>query len=131
MDEGKEKKLIEYQHKLRQNQTKMENHLWYDFLKPCYSDRGIKVTRQKREAGYIVDFCCPRARLIIEVDGFQHYDENGRKYDIPRTERLEANGFLVIRYSNRQVKYNFRNVCLDIAKTMHYRLGKDPAEFQV
>jgi very-short-patch-repair endonuclease len=54
---------------LRKNMTKEERHLWYDFLKSYL----IRILRQKVIDNYIVDFYCHSARLIIELDGSQHY----------------------------------------------------------
>ena len=63
--------------KLRRNMTKEERHLWYDFL------RNLPVTfnRQKVIHPYIVDCYCASARLVIELDGSQHYEETGRSSD--------------------------------------------------
>lgn len=58
---------------LRKNMTKEEGHLWYDFLKslPC------NVNRQKVIGNYIVDFYISSAKIVIELDGSQHYEDNG------------------------------------------------------
>ena len=58
---------------LRKNTTKEERHLWYDFLKRY----PVRFLRQKVIDNYIVDFYCHNARLIIELDGSQHYEEKG------------------------------------------------------
>ena len=55
---------------LRKNMTKEERHLWYDFLR----DYPVRFLRQKVIDNYIVDFYCSKARLIIELDGSQHYE---------------------------------------------------------
>ena len=92
---------------LRKNMTKEERHLWYDFLK----DYPVRFLRQKVIDQYIVDFYCHDARLIIELDGSQHYQEEGQKKDAIRTEKLELRNLTVIRISNSKINQNFRGVC--------------------
>ena len=92
---------------LRKNMTKEERHLWYDFLK----DYPVRCLRQKVIDNYIVDFYCHSARLIIELDGSQHYEEKGRLYDCVRTQHLEEHDLLVIRIPNNAINENFRGVC--------------------
>ena len=70
---------------LRKNMTKEEKQLWYDFLKTY----PVRFLRQKVIDNYIVDFYCHSARLIIELDGSQHYEEKGLLKDKIRTERIE------------------------------------------
>ncbi|MBQ8403418.1 MAG: endonuclease domain-containing protein [Clostridia bacterium] len=87
--------------------TSEEKHLWYDFLK----DYPIKFTRQKVLGKYIVDFYCPKAKLVVEIDGTQHYDKDGIEYDAERTEFLKGYDITVIRMLNRDVNSNFNAVC--------------------
>ena len=98
---------------LRKNLTKEERHLWYDFLKSY----PVRFLRQKVIDNYIVDFYCHSARLIIELDGSQHYEENGLLKDKIRTERIEQRNLTVIRIPNNEVNKNFEGVCqyIDIA----------------
>ena len=98
---------------LRKNLTKEERHLWYDFLKSY----PIRFLRQKVIDNYIVDFYCHSARLIIELDGSQHYEEKGLLKDKIRTERIEQRNLTVIRIPNNEVNRNFEGVCqyIDIA----------------
>ncbi len=63
------KKLIPRAKELRKNMTKQENHLWYDFLR-IYP---VRFQRQKTIDNYIADFYCHKAKLIIELDGSQHF----------------------------------------------------------
>ena len=95
---------------LRRNMTKEERRLWYDFLKtiPC------NAKRQKVVGRYIVDFYIPQAQLIIELDGSQHYEENGRQADGERDAFLKSEGFSILRYSNHDVNHHFQAVCEDI-----------------
>lgn len=92
---------------LRKNMTKEERHLWYDFLK-SYPARFL---RQKVIDNYIVDFYCHSARLIIELDGSQHYEEKGLLEDKIRTEKIEQRNLTVIRIPNNEVNRNFEGVC--------------------
>ena len=92
---------------LRKNMTKEERHLWYDFLKTY----PVRFLRQKVIDNYIVDFYCHDARLIIELDGSQHYEKEGLLKDKIRTERIETRELTVIRIPNNEVMQNFRGVC--------------------
>jgi very-short-patch-repair endonuclease len=83
---------------LRKNMTKEKRHLWYDFLK-IYP---VRFLRQKVIDDYIVDFYCAKAKLVIELDGSQHYEKEGLLRDIIRTERIEAYGLTVIRIPNNE-----------------------------
>ena len=99
--------LTENARKLRKNMTKEERHLWYDFLK-IYP---VRFLRQKVIDNYIVDFYCHQARLIIELDGSQHYEPKEQLRDAIRTQRLEERNLTVIRIPNNAVNENFRGVC--------------------
>ena len=92
---------------LRKNMTKEERHLWYDFLKSY----PVRILRQKVIDNYIVDFYCHSARLIIELDGSQHYEEKGLLKDKIRTERIEQRNLAVVRIPNNEVNRNFEGVC--------------------
>ena len=87
--------------------TPEEKHLWYDFLKSY----PIKFYRQKVIENYIVDFYCSKAKLVIELDGSQHYEENAMIKDKIRTEIIEQRNFIVIRIPNNEINQNFRGVC--------------------
>ena len=95
---------------LRKNMTKEERHLWYDFLRTL----PIMVHRQKVIGNYIVDFYIAEARLVIELDGSQHYEPQGLAYDAERSQFLTAFGLEVLRFSNREVDRDFRAVCEQI-----------------
>ena len=98
---------------LRKNMTNEERHLWYDFLK----DYPVRFLRQKIIDNYIVDFYCHSARIIIELDGSQHYEETGLLKDKIRTEKLESRNLMVVRIPNNEINKNFEGVCqyIDIA----------------
>ena len=95
---------------LRKNMTAEERHLWYDFLRSY----PAKIMKQKPIGNYIVDFFCESAKLVIEIDGSQHFEEKGQKYDEKRTQYLENLGLKVVRYSNREINREFQAVCEDI-----------------
>ena len=78
-------KLTENAKELRRNMTKEEKHLWYDFLKTY----PVRFLRQKVIDDYIADFYCHKARLIIELDGSQHYTAYGLLKDRIRTKNLK------------------------------------------
>ena len=92
---------------LRKNMTRQERHLWYDFLRHY----PVKFYKQRIIDNYIADFYCHAARLVIEIDGSQHYTTSGKVYDELRTERIEWYGLQVLRFSNRDVDENFESVC--------------------
>lgn len=92
---------------LRKNATTQEKHLWYDFL----AKYEIKFQRQKAIDNFIADFYCHKAKLVIEIDGSQHYVDEALKYDEFRTEILEKYGLTVIRFTNSQIDKNFKGVC--------------------
>ncbi len=95
---------------LRKNMTKEERHLWYDFLKTL----PVTVNRQKVIGKYIVDFYCASAKLVIELDGSQHFEEHGVTTDTERDTYSQSLGLTVLRYSNREVNQRFSGVCEDI-----------------
>lgn len=97
---------------LRKNMTREEKHLYYDGLKAL----PWKFRRQVVFQNYIVDFYCPELRIVIEVDGTQHFLEKGVAYDSARDAALRDMGLLVLRYSNADVNRQFENVMEDIYK---------------
>ena len=101
------KKLVGNARVLRKEMTKEERHLWYDFLR----QHPLKFYRQKPIGNYIADFYCLSAKLVIELDGGQHYESSGQEKDRVRTQSLEAMGLCVLRFSNLDVMKNFDGVC--------------------
>ena len=100
-------KLTDSAKTLRKNMTKEERHLWYDFLRSY----PVRFLRQKVIDNYIADFYCHEARLIIELDGSQHYEDKGLLKDKIRTGKIESRNLTVIRIPNNEVNNNFRGVC--------------------
>ena len=112
---------LKYNHKniylarnLRKNATPQENELWYKFL----SKYEIRFQRQKPIDNFIADFYCHKAKLIIEIDGSQHYRPEGKSKDQFRTEMLEGYDLKIIRFTNKQIDENFRGVCEYIDMTV-------------
>ena len=101
------KQLVPFAKQLRKEMTKEERHLWYDFLRSY----PVRFSRQKVLGKYIVDFYSAEAKIVIELDGSQHYEDQNIKQDAERTSFLERYGLTVIRIPNNEVNTNFRSVC--------------------
>ena len=95
---------------LRKNMTKEERHLWYDFLR----DLPVMVHRQKVIGKYIVDFYIAKSKIVIELDGSQHYESPGKQRDEERDAYMRSLGITVLRYSNADINLRFPSVCQDI-----------------
>ena len=100
-------KLIPLAKVLRKKATPQENHLWYDYL----STYPIRFQRQKTIDNFIADFYCHKAKLVIEIDGSQHYSCQGMKRDQFRTDILEGYDLKIIRFTNHEIEKQFREVC--------------------
>ena len=107
MNQNNNSILRPYAQKLRRNMTKEERRLWYDFLKSL----PVTVKRQQVMGPYIVDFYIASAKLVIELDGSQHYKISGMSKDRIRTQQIENRGLTVMRIPNNEVNNNFREVC--------------------
>ena len=125
MNQAYNRKLTANARKLRKDMTKEERHLWYDFLKPL----PITVHRQKVLGNYIVDFYIPSAKLVIELDGSQHYENKNVDKDAERTAFLEGYGLTVIRIPNNEVNRNFRGVCEHIDNAVRQSLSQKSEDF--
>ena len=122
MNSAHNKSLSGNARRLRREMTKQERHLWYDFLKAL----PIMAHRQKVIGSYIVDFYIAKETLVIELDGSQHYEAEGKQKDAVRDAFLRAQGLTVLRYSNGDVDRNFRAVCEDILNHLKDR-GEKPS----
>ena len=91
-----------------------KRRLWYDFLKQL----PVTVNRQKVINHYIVDFSCASDKLVIELDGSQHYEDEGASSDRERTYALNQLGISVVRYSNDDINRNFDEVCADLLRRL-------------
>ncbi len=114
------KALVAVARSLRKEQTKEERHLWYDFLR----EYPVRFSRQKVWGNYILDFYCPKAKLVIELDGSQHYAEENMERDAERTAYLESYGLTVIRFANNAVRENFQGVCESIDRAVKESLAR-------
>ena len=101
------KQLVPAAQRLRRKMTREERRLWYEFLRSY----PIRFSRQKVLGKFIVDFYCAKAKLVIELDGSQHYDSQGEKQDVQRTAFLEGYDLRVLRIPNNEVNRNFQGVC--------------------
>ncbi|MBO5912757.1 MAG: DUF559 domain-containing protein [Clostridia bacterium] len=90
--------------------TEEERHLWYDFFKTL----PITVNRQKVIGRYIVDFYCATSKIVVELDGSQHFEDTAQQQDKIRDDYLQSIGIKVLRYSNRDINLHFKDVCNDI-----------------
>jgi len=95
------KKLKPFSQTLRGNMTEAEQKLWKRLRRKQML--GVQFYRQKPIAGYITDFYCSAADLVIELDGSQHFEKYHLKNDIERDAILQALGLQVLRFDNRQV----------------------------
>ena len=108
--------LVEKAKEMRKNPTVAEQKLWQFFRStpPFCRGVGLKVWRQKPIAHFIVDFYCPKLKLVIEVDGASHFTPEGMEYDKARTDILKGYGLTVIRFTNDEVNNHFEGVCQQI-----------------
>ena len=110
--------MISRARELRKKPTKQENHLWFDFLRTY----PIRFQRQKVINSFVADFYCHQARLIVEIDGSQHYSPDGKLYDLERTSILSNYGLFVLRFPNFDVDHNFQTVCGEIHRIVQERI---------
>ena len=111
-------KLTSRAQELRKNMTKEERKLWYEYL----NNYPLRFRRQVTFGHFILDFYCTAAKLAVELDGSQHYGEEGLAKDAERTRFLESNGIVVLRFPNTDVTGNLRGVCELIDLTVQQRL---------
>ena len=103
---------------LRKNMTPHERKLWYLFLRQY----PVKIYKQRIVESFIVDFYCASARLVIEIDGSQHFTEQGMEYDKERSAVIEAYGLKVLRFTNYEVDTDFKSVCETIDEEIKARI---------
>ena len=113
-------KLVPLAKQLRKAMTKEERHLWYDFLR-TYS---VRFSRQKVFGKYIADFYSAQAKIVIELDGSQHYEDEDLLYDAERTAFFREYGIMVIRIPNNEVNNNFYGVCQHIDEAVKQSLSQ-------
>ncbi|MDD2730801.1 MAG: endonuclease domain-containing protein [Candidatus Portnoybacteria bacterium] len=105
------KSQIKLRKDLRQKQTKAELLLWQRIRN---KQLGYKFRRQHGIGPYVVDFYCPKAKAIVEIDGDIHFYEQNIKADKQREEYLKSQGLIVKRYTNLDVIKNISNVLEDL-----------------
>ncbi len=110
-------KLISRARQLRKEATPQENRLWYEFLRTY----PVRFQRQKVIDRYIVDFYCHKAKLVIEIDGSQHFSETGAADDRERDAVLASMELLVLRFSNTEINRDFSAVCEKIDRVVSLR----------
>ena len=108
---------LENARRLSREMTPHERKLWYLFLRKY----PVKIYKQRIIGKFVVDFYCACAKLVIEVDGSQHYEPQGMAYDAERSAFLSAMGLDVLRFSNRDIDRDFRGVCEQIDLTIQNR----------
>lgn len=99
-------KVFRYAKELRLNQTEAETKLWSRLRN--HQLNGIGFRRQHAIGHFVVDFCAPRRKLIVELDGSQHLEQGD--YDRERTAFLESKGYRVLRFWNHQVMNEIEGV---------------------
>ena len=119
------KQLVLLAKQLRKEMTKEERHLWYDFLRT----HPVRFSRQKILGKYIADFYSAEAKLVIELDGSQHYEDCNKEKDMERTAFLENYGLTVIRIPNNEISRNFRGVCEYIDAAVGQSLSQKSKDF--
>jgi very-short-patch-repair endonuclease len=105
---------------LRKDPTPAESKLWSRIRN---DQLGVTFRRQHAIGNYIPDFCSPKSKLIIELDGSQHLDQE--EYDQERTKYLESLGYRVIRFWNNDVMDNIEGVVLAIIYAMGTEISKE------
>ena len=109
---------------LRENMTDAERHLWAKIRMKQL--KGCQFYRQKPIGDYIVDFFCPRAKLVIEIDGTQHSSDEKAEYDRIRDECLSSLGLRVLRFTNSEVLKHVEGVLESIIENMRVGEEKNP-----
>jgi very-short-patch-repair endonuclease len=108
----------EFARQLRNDATPAETRLWY-LLRS--GQLGVKFRRQAAIGAYIVDFVCFSHRLIVELDGPQHQEEQGKAHDGSRTAWLAAQGFRLIRFPNQTLDEDIGQVVEEIKQGLECR----------
>jgi len=113
----KDNTKLETARRLRREMTPHERKLWYLFLQKY----PVKIYKQRIIDRFVADFYCASAKLVIEIDGTQHYEQQGMEQDAQRTAILESYGLKVLRYSNRDIDRDFPAVCEHIDRVIKDR----------
>ena len=111
-------RMLPQARRLRKEMTPQERKLWYLFLRKY----PVKIYKQRVINSFIADFYCPAARLVIELDGSQHYTDQGEAYDKERDTIIEKYGVVILRFSNLEIDRCFDSVCERIHDTIQKRV---------
>ena len=113
--------LVDRAREMRKEPTEEENKLWYLYLKKIRP----RFTRQKIIGSYIVDFYCPKLKIVIEIDGVQHYLEENIEYEKRREAYLQSKGYKLLRFYNSDINKELKNTettiyysCIERAKEL-------------
>lgn len=109
------KKLISRRKELRNNSTAEEILLW---LRLKNSQTGFKFRRQHSIGGYIPDFYCPAKKLVIEIDGSQHFKKENKEYDKVRTSYFAGLNIKVLRFTNLEISTETEKVLRKIKSNL-------------
>ena len=101
------------------NATPEEGKLWQLYPRKY----PVQFRRQKPLGRYVLDFYCGKAKLAVELDGAQHFSEEGRASDQNRTAYLEECGIQVLRFTNDDVNKRLNDVCRAIDATVKARIS--------
>lgn len=105
-------KLVPRARELRRNMTEAEEILWQALRKKQFEN--YRFRRQMPfvfgEYHFVADFCCPKLKLIIEVDGVVHSNKEVKEYDNLREDILRLAGYKIFRCNNREILYNLGDV---------------------
>jgi len=115
------KKMTQLARNNRNNATLEEKRLWNQLL----STYPLRFHRQKVIGPYIADFYCHEAKLVIELDGSQHYQDENTAKDELRTQYLNAQGIRVLRFTNHEVYRYFDAVCETINQVIEEIIGHE------
>ena len=110
---------------LRRNLTDAERIIWYGVR--AHRLNGVGFRRQAPIGPYVVDFVSHAAKLIVEIDGGQHFENEQEKRDARRTRFLEAKGYRVLRFSNLDVTRNRNGVLERIAEAAQAAAPSPPS----
>jgi very-short-patch-repair endonuclease len=113
---------------LRANLTDAEQRLWARLRRKQVL--GVQFYRQKPIGNYMADFYAPAARLVVEVDGSQHFEPPQAEHDRRRTAYLKELGLRVLRYTDRQVLLELDSVTEEILRTVEEKIPLNPPFFK-
>ncbi|MES2670470.1 MAG: endonuclease domain-containing protein [Pseudomonadota bacterium] len=117
-----DQKLKLFSRRLRREMTDAEQRLWYRLRRKQLQD--VQFYRQKPLGNYVVDFYAPAVRLVVELDGGQHFEAMAMVADEYRSEVLRRMGLEVLRFDNRQVLLETDAVVEEIWRFIDVRIGR-------